>query len=160
MRGLTLGVYMIAVIFIFAQPLIKTNSTSTTNVDSVELKIEKTIEENAQKLEEIKNIKAANAQELKAINKIDEKRKNLIVTISKNIKKLLNKSPQTVVKTVYNTPNKSKEPILELSNIALDSVCVEEGRTSAFAKKECVKWEYFKVLPTGKDENVIIKFKK
>lgn len=155
MKSLISIIYLLAIVFVFAQAY-SMDTSHLIQSDSINLKIEKTIEANTQKIEEVKNIKASNQEEIKNIYKIDEQRKNVMTSISNKIKKLLKRPKQDIVKTIP-SPTEEKGKFIELYKIALDSVCIQESRESLISKKKCSKWEYFKTLPEKEGDKLILK---
>lgn len=152
--------YTIFVVLIFAQNAPLKKDGDIVNDSSVTENIEKITELNYQKIEEVKSIKAANAEELKEIEKIDQRRKTLLNSIDKTLKKFFNKPIKQTSNSVKKEFNDTKYTTLELSKIPLDSICVEERRSAVFSKKKCTKWEYFKTIKNMNDEKIILKVEK
>ena len=82
--------------------------------------------------------------------------KKVIDEISSNASKLSKRKILSKTK-IIEIIKQNEDTTLDLSSIPLDSTCIELKRSSAFSKKKCSKWEYFKVVNNDKQEKLIIK---
>lgn len=154
MKKLITILYVTCVILVSSQVILTDKPTNTTENRPIE--ITKALEQASKAIEEVKSIKAQNEQDLEEVNKIDMKTKKVIDEISSITTKLSKR--KIINKTrIIEIIKQNEDTTLDLSSIPLDSTCIELKRHSAFSKKKCSKWEYFKIVNNNKQEKLIIK---
>lgn len=152
--------YTVFMVFIFAQDVPQKKENSS-NIDSAVLKdIEKVTEINYQKIEEVKSIKSATAEEMREIERIDQRRKQILDSIEKTLKKIFKKPSKSSTNMSTSTMANIKHTPIKLNLATLDSTCVDEKRDVLFSKKKCIKWEYFKTITDDNNRQIVLKIEK